>query len=153
MALSSPRSWDVDAGPRHRRAQRLRGAELRSVIGFFILLPLVMASGGFAAMRTQRPVAHIARNISPIPARRRGSMRLPSFRLPCDFDRIHDPDLDAILASASSRKAFAFPAGGDRARLIALVVIVRPARGRWIPSSRRSGRGGLLRHRLVLVSR
>lgn len=37
--------------------------ELRSVIGFFILLPLVMMSGGFAAMRTQRPVAHIARNV------------------------------------------------------------------------------------------
>lgn len=37
--------------------------ELRSVIGFFILLPLVMMSGGFAAMRTQRPFAHIARNI------------------------------------------------------------------------------------------
>ncbi|MER9404492.1 DMT family transporter [Mesorhizobium caraganae] len=37
--------------------------ELRSVIGFFILLPLVMMSGGFAAMRTQRPVAHLARNV------------------------------------------------------------------------------------------
>ena len=37
--------------------------ELRSVIGFFILLPLVMMSGGFPAMRTRRPVAHIARNI------------------------------------------------------------------------------------------
>lgn len=37
--------------------------ELRSVIGFFILLPLVLTSGGFAAMRTQRPVAHIARNV------------------------------------------------------------------------------------------
>ena len=37
--------------------------ELRSVIGFFILVPLVMTSGGFAAMRTQRPVAHIARNV------------------------------------------------------------------------------------------
>lgn len=37
--------------------------ELRSVIGFFILLPLVMMSGGFAAMRTQRPLAHIARNV------------------------------------------------------------------------------------------
>jgi len=37
--------------------------ELRSVIGFFILLPLVLASGGFAAMRTQRPLAHIARNV------------------------------------------------------------------------------------------
>ncbi|MEI9421807.1 DMT family transporter [Mesorhizobium sp. Cs1299R1N1] len=37
--------------------------ELRSVIGFFILLPLVMATGGLAAMRTQRPLAHIARNV------------------------------------------------------------------------------------------
>ncbi|UDL90153.1 DMT family transporter [Mesorhizobium sp. PAMC28654] len=37
--------------------------ELRSVIGFFILLPLVLASGGFAAMRTERPLAHIARNV------------------------------------------------------------------------------------------
>lgn len=37
--------------------------ELRSVIGFFILLPLVMMSGGFPAMRTKRPLAHIARNV------------------------------------------------------------------------------------------
>ncbi|AZN99620.1 DMT family transporter [Mesorhizobium sp. M9A.F.Ca.ET.002.03.1.2] len=37
--------------------------ELRSVIGLLILLPLVMISGGFAAMRTKRPVAHIARNV------------------------------------------------------------------------------------------
>jgi drug/metabolite transporter (DMT)-like permease len=37
--------------------------ELRSVIGFFILLPLVMMSGGFAAMRTARPLAHVVRNV------------------------------------------------------------------------------------------
>lgn len=37
--------------------------ELRSVIGFFILLPLVMMSGGFTAMRTRRPLAHIGRNV------------------------------------------------------------------------------------------
>ncbi|AZO12586.1 MULTISPECIES: DMT family transporter [unclassified Mesorhizobium] len=37
--------------------------ELRSVIGFFILLPLVMMNGGFAAMRTKRPLAHVARNV------------------------------------------------------------------------------------------
>jgi drug/metabolite transporter (DMT)-like permease len=37
--------------------------ELRSVIGFFILLPLVLTSGGFAAMLTRRPLAHIARNV------------------------------------------------------------------------------------------
>jgi drug/metabolite transporter (DMT)-like permease len=37
--------------------------ELRSVVGFIILLPLVLASGGFAAMKTQRPMQHIARNV------------------------------------------------------------------------------------------
>ncbi|MGX9146088.1 DMT family transporter [Mesorhizobium sp. 128a] len=37
--------------------------ELRSVIGFFILLPLVIMSGGFTAMRTGRPLAHVARNV------------------------------------------------------------------------------------------
>ncbi|MBZ9677159.1 DMT family transporter [Mesorhizobium sp. ES1-1] len=37
--------------------------ELRSVIGFIILLPLVMTNGGFAAMRTGRPLAHLARNV------------------------------------------------------------------------------------------
>ncbi|KQZ81993.1 multidrug DMT transporter permease [Mesorhizobium sp. Root157] len=36
--------------------------ELRSLVGLLILLPLVMASGGFAAMRTQRPMQHAARN-------------------------------------------------------------------------------------------
>ena len=37
--------------------------EMRSVIGWLILLPLVFASGGFAAMRTKRPLQHIGRNV------------------------------------------------------------------------------------------
>jgi len=37
--------------------------EMRSIIGWFILLPLVFASGGFAAMRTRRPMQHIGRNV------------------------------------------------------------------------------------------
>lgn len=37
--------------------------ELRSIIGWFILLPLVLARGGFAAMASQRLPLHIARNI------------------------------------------------------------------------------------------
>lgn len=37
--------------------------ELRSVIGWFILLPLVLAKGGFAAMTSRRLPLHIARNI------------------------------------------------------------------------------------------
>ena len=37
--------------------------EMRSVIGWLILLPLVFASGGFAAMATKRPLQHIGRNV------------------------------------------------------------------------------------------
>lgn len=38
--------------------------ELRSVIGFLMLQPLVWLVGGYAAMRTQRPLVHIGRNIA-----------------------------------------------------------------------------------------
>lgn len=37
--------------------------EMRSVIGLFMLYPMVHAYGGLAAMRTSRPLAHIGRNI------------------------------------------------------------------------------------------
>jgi drug/metabolite transporter (DMT)-like permease len=37
--------------------------EVRSILGFFMLYPLVRRSGGFAAMKTSRPLQHIARNL------------------------------------------------------------------------------------------
>ncbi|BCH25143.1 DMT family transporter [Mesorhizobium sp. L-8-3] len=37
--------------------------EMRSVIGFVMLLPLVFAVGGFPAMRTKRPLQHLGRNV------------------------------------------------------------------------------------------
>lgn len=37
---------------------------IRSVIGFFMLLPLVPFVGGFTAMRTQRPLQHVGRNLA-----------------------------------------------------------------------------------------
>jgi drug/metabolite transporter (DMT)-like permease len=37
--------------------------ELRSVIGFFLLYPLIRANGGFAAVRTSRPLQHVVRNL------------------------------------------------------------------------------------------
>ncbi len=37
--------------------------ELRSLIGLVMLWPLVHASGGLAAMRTRRPMQHVARNV------------------------------------------------------------------------------------------
>jgi drug/metabolite transporter (DMT)-like permease len=37
--------------------------EVRSIIGFFMLYPLIRRNGGFAAMKTHRPLQHIARNL------------------------------------------------------------------------------------------
>jgi drug/metabolite transporter (DMT)-like permease len=37
--------------------------EIRSVLGFFMLYPLVRRNGGFAAMKTSRPLQHIGRNL------------------------------------------------------------------------------------------
>src|SRR5260370_32191321 len=37
--------------------------EMRSILGFLMLYPLVRRSGGFAAMKTSRPLQHIGRNL------------------------------------------------------------------------------------------
>ena len=37
--------------------------EIRSVIGFVLLYPLIHCNGGLAAMRTARPVQHVCRNL------------------------------------------------------------------------------------------
>src|SRR5258708_21599589 len=37
--------------------------EMRSIIGFFMLYPLIRRAGGLRAMRTARPLQHIGRNV------------------------------------------------------------------------------------------
>jgi drug/metabolite transporter (DMT)-like permease len=37
--------------------------EVRSILGFFILYPLIRINGGLAAMKTSRPLQHIGRNL------------------------------------------------------------------------------------------
>src|SRR3981081_1397177 len=37
--------------------------EVRSVLGFFMLYPLARLHGGFAAMKTSRPLQHVGRNL------------------------------------------------------------------------------------------
>jgi drug/metabolite transporter (DMT)-like permease len=37
--------------------------EIRSVLGFFMLYPLIHINGGFAAMKTSRPLQHVGRNL------------------------------------------------------------------------------------------
>ncbi|MGE3306177.1 MAG: DMT family transporter [Rhizobiaceae bacterium] len=38
--------------------------EMRSIIGLLMILPLVQMEGGFSAMRTQRPLVHLSRNVA-----------------------------------------------------------------------------------------
>jgi drug/metabolite transporter (DMT)-like permease len=37
--------------------------EVRSILGFFMLYPLIRVNGGLAAMKTSRPLQHIGRNL------------------------------------------------------------------------------------------
>ena len=37
--------------------------EVRSILGFCMLYPLIRMNGGFAAMKTSRPLQHVARNL------------------------------------------------------------------------------------------
>jgi drug/metabolite transporter (DMT)-like permease len=37
--------------------------EVRSVLGFFMLYPLIRLNGGFAALKTSRPLQHVGRNL------------------------------------------------------------------------------------------
>jgi drug/metabolite transporter (DMT)-like permease len=46
-----------------RELNVFQAMEARSVIGLLILYPLIRRQGGFAAMRTSRPLQHIGRNL------------------------------------------------------------------------------------------
>jgi drug/metabolite transporter (DMT)-like permease len=37
--------------------------EVRSILGFFMLYPMIHLNGGFAAMKTSRPLQHVGRNL------------------------------------------------------------------------------------------
>ncbi len=37
--------------------------EVRSILGFFMLYPLIRLHGGFVAMQTSRPLQHVGRNL------------------------------------------------------------------------------------------
>ena len=41
--------------------------EVRTVLGIFLLYPLIHISGGFAILKTSRPLAHLGRNLIPTP--------------------------------------------------------------------------------------
>ncbi len=68
--------------------------EVRSILSLFILYPLICANGGFAAMKTSRPLQHLGRNLIHAHA--------DSDR-PGGVDRIHHADLDRDSCGRFSR--------------------------------------------------
>jgi drug/metabolite transporter (DMT)-like permease len=102
--------------------------EMRSVIGWLILLPLVFASGGFAAMRTRRPLQHIGRNVVHYAGQFAWLMALTMIPLAQLISiEFTTPIWGALLAvlflgeRMSTRKIMAIVLG-----LVGVLVIVRP---------------------------
>jgi len=58
---------DADRGVAGREALRelnvFQVMEMRTIIGFVLLYPLVRRHGGFPAMKTRRPLQHVGRNL------------------------------------------------------------------------------------------
>jgi drug/metabolite transporter (DMT)-like permease len=109
--------------------------EIRSVLGFFLLLPFVYRSGGFAAIRTRRLPQHIVRNLTHYGAQLGWFFALTLIPIgqvvAIEFTM---PIWTAILAASflgeriNSWKAVAIVLG-----VVGVVVIVRPATGEVNP--------------------
>lgn len=109
--------------------------EIRSVVGFLLLLPFVLRSGGFSAIKTTRLPQHIARNLVHYGAQLGWFFALTLIPIgqvvAIEFTM---PIWTAILAASflgeriTSWKAIAIALG-----VIGVVVIVRPATGEVNP--------------------
>jgi drug/metabolite transporter (DMT)-like permease len=109
--------------------------EARSILGFLMLYPLVRRSGGFAAMKTSRPLQHIGRNLVHYAAQLGWFFALTLIPLgqvvSIEFTM---PIWTAILASSflgerlTGWKILAVVLG-----LVGVAVIVRPATGQINP--------------------
>jgi drug/metabolite transporter (DMT)-like permease len=105
--------------------------ELRTIIGFFLLYPLIRRNGGFAAMKTSRPAQYIGRNLIHYGAQLGWFFALTLIPLgqvvSIEFTM---PIWTAILAASflgeriTAWKVIAIALG-----LVGVIVIVRPATG------------------------
>ena len=105
--------------------------ELRSILGFFMLYPLVHINGGFAAMRTSRPLQHIGRSLIHYAAQLGWFLALTLIPLgqvvSIEFTM---PIWTAILAASflgermTAAKILAIVLG-----VLGVIIIVRPATG------------------------
>jgi drug/metabolite transporter (DMT)-like permease len=102
--------------------------ELRSTIGFLMLLPLVWLVGGFPAMRTQRPLVHIGRNIAHYAGQFSWLFALNLIPLAQLISiEFTTPIWTALLATTFLNERLTRPRlGAILLGLIGIVVIVRP---------------------------
>ncbi|MFL6817437.1 MAG: DMT family transporter [Bradyrhizobium sp.] len=109
--------------------------EVRTVLGFLMLYPLVRTNGGFAAMRTSRPLQHIGRNLIHYCAQLGWFFALTLIPLgqvvSIEFTM---PIWTAILAASFLGERMTFgKIAAVLLGLIGVIVIVRPATGEINP--------------------
>ena len=109
--------------------------EMRSIIGFLLLYPLVRLNGGFAAMKTSRPLQHIGRNLIHYAAQLGWFFALTLIPLgqvvSIEFTM---PIWTAILAASFlGERMTVWKISAIALGLIGVIVIVRPATGEINP--------------------
>jgi drug/metabolite transporter (DMT)-like permease len=109
--------------------------EVRSVLGFVMLYPLIRINGGFAAMRTSRPLQHIGRNLIHYGAQLGWFFALTLIPLgqvvSIEFTM---PIWTAILAASFLGERMTFgKVAAVLLGVVGVVVIVRPATGNINP--------------------
>jgi drug/metabolite transporter (DMT)-like permease len=109
--------------------------EARSILGFFMLYPLIRLNGGFAAMKTSRPLQHIGRNLAHYAAQVGWFFALTLIPLAqvvsIEFTM---PIWTAILAASFlGERITVWKISAIMLGLIGVIVIVRPATGQINP--------------------
>src|SRR3984957_19701514 len=109
--------------------------ELRTIIGFCMLYPLVRINGGFSAMRTSRPLQHVGRNLIHYSAQLGWFFALTLIPLgqvvSIEFTM---PIWTAILAASFlGERMTIWKISAIALGLVGVIVIVRPATGQINP--------------------
>jgi drug/metabolite transporter (DMT)-like permease len=109
--------------------------EMRSVLGFFMLFPLIRLNGGFAAMKTSRPLQYVGRNLVHYAAQLGWFLALTLIPLgqvvSIEFTM---PIWTAILAAGFlGERMTAWKISAIVLGLVGVIVIVRPATGEINP--------------------
>ncbi|MDO9563436.1 MAG: DMT family transporter [Bradyrhizobium sp.] len=109
--------------------------EVRSILGFCMLYPLIHMNGGFAGMKTARPLQHIARNLIHYGAQLGWFFALTLIPLgqvvSIEFTM---PIWTAILAAAFlGERMTAWKIAAIVLGIVGVIVIVRPSTGEFNP--------------------